>query len=444
MNIRILSIGIIAAIILGAIIVGLSIVTDGFADKATVSRAPVPAPTIETQLDEISEAEVALEEVVVESVLPNAEGSDHTVMLSKEVSTLPEPITPEATAIFANGCFWCVEHDLESLPGILDVVSGYTGGTTENPTYKNHAASQHREAVLVTYNPQIISYANLVEHIIKHGDPTDDKGSFFDRGPQYAPAIYYSSVEESNIAKAVIRAVDETGVFPEPLPLPVLERKTFYPAEDYHQDYAKNNTLKYSYYRTASGRTAYIDQVWGTERTTFSISNALLLSGSGQSATTTSMTKQFTLNSWDEFVVPDEMTLRAMLDESAYKVIREAGTERAGSSPLNENIERGIYVDVVSGEPLFSSRDKYDSGTGWPSFVKPISATAVTLHEDKKLFTTRTEVRSRFADSHLGHVFDDGPVDRGGLRYCMNGVALRFIPESEMEAAGYRAWLSLL
>jgi peptide methionine sulfoxide reductase msrA/msrB len=375
-------------------------------------------------------------------VRQNTEEVNETPIMREEAVILPASTATEATAIFANGCFWCVEHDFEPLPGVIDVVSGYTGGTTENPTYKNHAADNHREAVLVKYSPQIISYANLVEHIIKHGDPTDAVGSFFDRGPQYAPAIYYSSDEEANIARAVIRAVDETGIFPEPLPLLVLERKTFYPAEDYHQDYAQNNSLKYSYYRTGSGRTAYIDQVWGSERTTFSISNALSVPVAAQPVTT--IAKQFTLNSWDNFVIPDEATLRTTLSESAYEVIRENGTERAGSSPLDTNVERGIYVDVVSGEPLFSSRDKYDSGTGWPSFVKPISATAVTLHEDKKLFTTRTEVHSHFADSHLGHVFSDGPADRGGQRYCMNGVALRFISESEMEAEGYSEWLAML
>ncbi len=396
-------------------VIGLYIATDGFANKSVISRTAVPVPVAKT--------------------LP---------MTDQAVQGEPQSASADtATAVLANGCFWCVEHDLEPLHGVIEVVSGYTGGTTDNPTYTNHTAAGHREAVLVTYNPQKISYANLVEHIIKHGDPTDAAGSFYDRGPQYAPAIYYSNDAEAAVARSVISAVDATGTFDAPLPLNVLPRSTFYPAEDYHQDYAKKNALKYSYYRNASGRTAYIDEVWGSERTTFTISNALTPNNISTETQTTSM-QPFTKNSWDNFVKPDLATLKSTLGEVAYKVTQEDGTERAFTSSYDKNFERGIYVDVVSGEPLFSSRDKYDSGTGWPSFVAPITPEAVTLHEDKKLFSTRTEVRSRFADSHLGHVFNDGPQDRGGMRYCMNGVALRFIPEADMEASGYGAWTPML
>ena len=144
---------------------------------------------------------------------------------------------------------------------------------------------------------------------------------------------------------------------------------------------------------------------------------------------------------WENYVKPNDETLKATLDELAYRVTQKEGTERAGTSPLDKEYGRGIYVDILSGEPLFSSRDKFDSGTGWPSFTAAISADAVTEHEDRKLFSTRTEIRSRYADNHLGHVFPDGPTDRGGLRYCMNGVALRFVPETEMVANGYQMYL---
>jgi peptide methionine sulfoxide reductase msrA/msrB len=156
------------------------------------------------------------------------------------------------------------------------------------------------------------------------------------------------------------------------------------------------------------------------------------------------MPAPFTAESWNNYTKPSSDELRKTLSDIAYRVTQEDGTERAGTSPLDKNYEPGIYVDIVSGEPLFSSRDKYDSGTGWPSFVQPISDEVVTLHEDRKLFSTRTEVRSRYADSHLGHVFPDGPADRGGMRYCMNGAALRFIPLAEMESTGYGAWVSLV
>ncbi len=345
------------------------------------------------------------------------------------------------TAMFANGCFWCVEHDLEKVNGVVSVVSGYAGGSTENPTYDDYHDGGHREVVEVTYDPSVVSYGNLVEHIIKHGDPTDAEGSFYDRGAYYAPAIYYKTDEEKSIAEAIIKSVDSKKVFAEPLPLAVLPAVQFWPAEEYHQDYSKKNPIRYNYYRAGSGRTKFIEKTWGEELNTFNISNAISpLANSDE----VSVTNKYMPDSWSNFVKPSVEILKTTLSPMAFSVTQEEGTERAGTSELDKNYEAGIYVDVVSGEPLFSSRDEYDSGTGWPSFVRPISEEAVTLHEDKKLFSTRTEVRSRYADSHLGHVFPDGPQDRGGLRYCMNGAALRFIPESEMKAAGYENWLDTL
>jgi peptide methionine sulfoxide reductase msrA/msrB len=347
-----------------------------------------------------------------------------------------EPVL--ATALFGNGCFWCVESDMEKVAGVVSVVSGFAGGRAASPSYQNYADSGHREVVLVTYDANVVSYANLVEHILKHGDPTDAGGSFKDRGVEYAPALYYETEVEAAAARAVVQAVDAVGIFPAPLPIPVLPRPAFYPAEGYHQDYAKKNPLKYSLYRTASGRSAFIERTWGDDATAFTYSVNLTTNAS------VSMNTPYTLTSWTTYVRPDDVTLRAQLSGLAYKVTRQDGTERAGSSPLDKNYEPGIYVDIISGEPLFSSRDKYDSGTGWPSFVRPISDEAVTFHEDRRLFSVRTEVRSRYADSHLGHVFDDGPADRGGKRYCMNGAALRFIPQGEMAVAGYAAWLSMV
>lgn len=347
-----------------------------------------------------------------------------------------------ATAMFANGCFWCVEHDLEKVPGVITVLSGYAGGSTENPTYDTYHKGGHREVVEVLYDPTIVSYANLVEHIIKHGDPTDPEGSFYDRGVYYSPAIYFKDETEKDIAEKIIAAVDALKVFDKPLSIVVLPTAAFWPAEEYHQDYSKKNPLKYSYYRNGSGRTAFYESVWGAEAETFTISNGLDVSNTSAETMEQTQREQFNKDSWQSFQKPPSEELRQRLSAVAYKVTQEEGTERSGTSPLDANYEAGIYVDVVSGEPLFSSKDKYDSGTGWPSFVKPIFEEAVTLHTDKRLFTTRTEVRSRFADSHLGHVFDDGPADRGGKRYCMNGVALRFISKTNMEAEGYAHLLS--
>ena len=349
---------------------------------------------------------------------------------TESVSTQRNDIVAEKTALFANGCFWCVEHDLEGVLGVVDVVSGYAGGTRENPTYENYADSGHREVVLVTYDANTVTYGNLVEHIIKHGDPTDAGGSFADRGQQYAPAIYYESEAEKIEAHRVVRAIDALHVFPLSLPLLITHRAEFWPAEAYHQNYAKENPLRYSYYRGASGRDAFIEKYWGDSADTFVVPK--LEEGTMKESGTISKD-----GSWEFFVKPAKDELRKLLTATQYEVTQEGGTERPFTNAYDKNYNEGVYVDVVSGEPLFLSKDKYDSGTGWPSFTKPITEGVLVLHEDNTFFTKRTEVRSHYADSHLGHVFDDGPIDQGGKRYCMNSAALRFIPRSDMEGEGY-------
>ncbi len=299
--------------------------------------------------------------------------------------TTQEIVTADSTALFAGGCFWCVEADFEKLRGVGDVISGYAGGTTANPTYENYAAGGHREVVEVHYDATKINYRKLVEHILTHADPNDTTGSFVDRGLQYSSAIYFGNKEEEKIAREVAKG----------LPIPILPRPVFYKAEDYHQDYYEKNPVRYTYYRNASGRNEYIKKHSG-------------------------------------------------LTELQYHVVKENGTEPPFENEYWDNHEEGIYVDIVSGEALFSSKDKYESGTGWPSFTKPISEKAVTLHEDNTLFTKRTEVRSAVADSHLGHVFDDGPQDKGGKRWCMNSAALRFIPKERMKELGYGEYLDLI
>lgn len=370
---------------------------------------------------------------------------EQKAMLEKETMEKSEPkketmnieTNKTTTALFANGCFWCVEHDLEKVSGVLGVVSGYGGGTSKNPTYENYHDGGHREVVEVTYNPSVVSYGNLVEHIIKHGDPTDAGGSFFDRGSYYAPAIYFESEGEKGIAQKIITAVDALKVFDAPLPLVVIPSVKFWPAEEYHQDYSSKNPLRYNYYRSGSGRTKFYEKTWGSEANTFTISNKL-----GVSVKTEKTMQQFTKDSWSNYVKPNTEELKKLLTAEQFNVTQEEGTEAPRSHAYDKNTEVGIYVDVVSGEPLYFSKDKYDSGTGWPSFVKPISEDVVKLVIDKKLFSTRTEVRSRYADSHVGHVFDDGPKDRGGKRYCMNGAALRFIGKADMEKEGYAYLLS--
>lgn len=330
------------------------------------------------------------------------------------------------TALMANGCFWCAEADFEKLPGVVDVISGYAGGTNDNPTYENYAKSGHREVVQITYDPAQISYAGLVEYLIKHGDPTDADGSFRDRGAEYAPAVYYENEDEKNSALAVIADSDAAHIFDTPITLAVLPRIKFWPAEEYHQDYYKKNAFRYGYYRLGSGRDAFIKKHWKDD-TSVSKNPAALDSSAP----------------WKSYQKPSQAVIQKLLTPLQYKVTQEDGTEAPFQNEYNENKQEGIYVDILSGEPLYSSLDKYDSGTGWPSFVKPIAPKSVVLKEDKSLFSTRTEVRSKYADSHIGHVFPDGPKDRGGLRYCMNSAALRFIPKEDLSQNWYQEYEGL-
>ena len=337
--------------------------------------------------------------------------------------------TSSRTMLVAGGCFWCVESDLEKLPGVTKAISGYAGGTTENPTYETYSKNGHKEVVEVTFDESTVSFREVAIYAIKHMDPTDAEGSFYDRGVSYGPALYFDTIEEKELLEALIKTIDENGPYEKPLAVAIIKRPPFFAAEDYHQDYYKGalTSLKYKYYRNASGRDTFIEKNWGKD--------------TGPTLTWEITNKTTMTTNWKDYTKPDKETLKQTMEALAFKVTQEDGTERAGTHQYDKEYGRGIYVDILSGEPLFSSRDKFDSGTGWPSFVAPINSEAITEHEDNTFFSTRTEVRSAIADNHLGHVFPDGPRDRGGLRYCMNGVALRFVPEGEMAASGYSEYL---
>lgn len=313
-------------------------------------------------------------------------------------------------ATFAGGCFWCIEAPFEGIDGIFSVVSGYSGGKEKNPTYSQVSGGRtsHKEAVQVTFDPDVISYAEIIDIFWQQFDPTDDGGSFFDRGSQYESAIFFHNNQQKVVAEASKKRLDFSGIFDKPIVTPVIKFTNFYPAEEYHQDYYRKSPREYKAYRTGSGRDRFINQHWDVP-------------------------------SAEKYKKPSKAELKSQLTSLQFKVTMEEATERAFDNMYNENKQAGIYVCIVSGAPLFSSKDKYESYSGWPSFTKPIDARYLDKPVDRSAGMVRVEVRSKLGDSHLGHVFNDGP-DPTGLRYCMNSAAMKFIPKGEMKAKGYKAY----
>ena len=336
-----------------------------------------------------------------------------------------EPMTPPGkpqTAIFAGGCFWSMQSAFEKVYGVIDAVSGYTGGTTRNPNYDSYASGGHVEAVQVSWDPNRVTYQQLLDAYWHHTNPTDGGGQFVDRGSQYRPIVFYSNDQQKAEAEASKAALAKSGKLPGPIAVQIVKAAPFYRAEDYHQDYTKKNPDNYMAYFSNSGRTEFFAKVWGP--------SALVDSAAPPLATKAIWTK------------PSKDQLKKMLTPMQFDVTQQDGTEPPFQNEYFNNEKAGIYVDIVSGEPLFSSTDKFDSGTGWPSFTRPLAPSNIVIRMDRSLGMVRNEVRSRYADSHLGHLFDDGPMPTG-LRYCMDSASLRFIPVADMQKEGYGQYLKL-
>jgi peptide methionine sulfoxide reductase msrA/msrB len=324
--------------------------------------------------------------------------------------------TTVETATLAGGCFWCMEHPFETHDGVLEVKSGYTGGQMENPSYEDVVSGKtgHVEAVQIIFDPSKTTYSEILDLFWRQIDPTDPGGQFVDRGNQYGTAIFYHSEAQKQAASKSRDQLNQSGVYHKPIVTEIREFSRFYEAEAYHQDYYKKNPMGYRQYRSGSGRDQYLSQIWEGKP----------------------LRKKPAVSQWAAYRKKTDDELSKILTPIQYRVTQKDGTEPPFDNTYWNNKERGIYVDVVSGEPLFSSLDKYDSGTGWPSFTKPLVAENIVLKEDRSLFSVRTEVRSRHGDSHLGHLFPDGPPPSGS-RYCMNSAALRFVAEEDLVKEGY-------
>ncbi|WP_281288464.1 peptide-methionine (S)-S-oxide reductase MsrA [Saccharibacillus brassicae] len=309
---------------------------------------------------------------------------------SGDTAAGPNPATLEL-ATFAGGCFWCMVSPFDELPGIVSIVSGYTGGHTDNPTYEEvgRETTGHAEAVQITFDPHIFPYARLLELFWQQIDPTDAEGQFQDRGRSYRAAIFTHNERQRREAEASRRALGRSGRFKSKIVTEIADAGRFYPAEAEHQDYYKHRFGHYRLYRQHSGRDAFLREHWDTER--------------------------------------DREKLRGELSDVQYEVIVRGGMEPPYDNAYWNETRPGLYVDVLSGDLLFDSADRYDAGDGWPAFAQSADSHLVRREADLGGGEVRTALVSRLTGARLGYLLYDGPGE-GKLHYRVNSAALRFIP----------------
>ena len=322
--------------------------------------------------------------------------ADHTES-SKEQKMTMESKQEQRIIYLAGGCFWGLEAYMERIQGVTDAVSGYANGKGDTTNYQLLHATDHAETVKVTYDPNKISLDKLLQYYFRVIDPTSINKQGNDRGRQYRTGIYYQNEQDKAVIEAALKTLQNK--YQAPIQIEVEPLKNYVEAEEYHQDYLKKNPNGYCHIDIKKADEPLIDD--------------------------------------KKYPKPSDAELKQKLTALQYDVTQGKHTERSFSNEYWDNFAPGIYVDITTGEPLFSSKDKFESGCGWPSFTKPIAAEVAEYQRDNSFNMTRIEVLSRSGHAHLGHVFDDGPRDKGGLRYCINSASIKFIPLDEMEKQGY-------